>query len=322
MANTLGALMQQPRRSFGFQSPQGALFDERNQLENISPNTLAMLSSGKNFIETPNGMVDLSQMQQAPMQQRGSPVEVYGQGRGYLQPDGTIIGTNQQGQQFMVQPEGTNDAQIKARIAAEDRAMKIQEFEQKMKGPQETPSDRLAREKFEWEKSKATTESKKLDERTQTATDALGIAQKARAILEKGDATGSGVGAGVDWLAGQAGYATEGAKASAALKALGGALVAKMPKMSGPQSDKDVLLYREMAGQVADSTLPIETRLAALSTVEDLQRMYGGKDQSAQSNAPEMPQMPNPQSATGRTVRDTSTGIRYKSDGSRWVRVE
>jgi len=42
--------------------------------------------------------------------------------------------------------------------------------------------------------------------------------------------------------------------------------------------------------------------------------------QQPSSNA--MNNMPPANSAMGRVVRDTSTGIRYKSDGSRWVRVE
>ena len=47
-----------------------------------------------------------------------------------------------------------------------------------------------------------------------------------------------------------------------------------MPKMSGPQSDKDVQMYREMAGELADDTKPIQTRLAALQTIEQLNNKY------------------------------------------------
>jgi hypothetical protein len=51
-----------------------------------------------------------------------------------------ITGTNSQGQQFRVQPEGTQAASDKARIAAEDRAMKIRKFEQDMAGSQAKPT--------------------------------------------------------------------------------------------------------------------------------------------------------------------------------------
>lgn len=47
-----------------------------------------------------------------------------------------------------------------------------------------------------------------------------------------------------------------------------------MPKMSGPQSDKDVQMYREMAGNLADPTIPTETRLAALETIGALNSKY------------------------------------------------
>lgn len=48
----------------------------------------------------------------------------------------------------------------------------------------------------------------------------------------------------------------------------------------------------------------------------------GGQSQQAQASpsAP-MANMPPPQSAAGRTVRDTTSGIRYKSDGNNWVRI-
>jgi hypothetical protein len=58
------------------------------------------------------------------------------------------------------------------------------------------------------------------------------------------------------------------------MRALGGALVAKMPRMEGPQSDKDVALYRESAGRIGDSTIPIARRKAALETVKELWTKY------------------------------------------------
>jgi hypothetical protein len=104
------------------------------------------------------------------------------------------------------------------------------------------------------------------------AKESISLINQAESLLDK--ATASLTGTGVDVLAGAVGVSTEGAKAAAQLKAIQGALVAKMPKMSGPQSDKDVLLYREMAGQIGDSTLPVGTRKAALETIREIQERY------------------------------------------------
>jgi hypothetical protein len=77
------------------------------------------------------------------------------------------------------------------------------------------------------------------------------------------------------------GYAPPGAREAAQLEAVGGALVAKMPRMEGPQSDFDVQNYRAMAGQVGDKTLPIATRKAALDEVKRLWAKYDKEPQPA-----------------------------------------
>lgn len=102
--------------------------------------------------------------------------------------------------------------------------------------------------------------------------DIFSILNEARPLMDK--TTGSYAGVAVDKAAQAFGVATEGAKAAAQLKALEGALVSKMPKMSGPQSDKDVLLYKQMAGQIGDPTIPVEQRRAAMSTIENLNIKY------------------------------------------------
>lgn len=102
--------------------------------------------------------------------------------------------------------------------------------------------------------------------------DIFSILNEARPLLAS--ATGSYGGVALDKTAQAFGVATDGAKASAQLKALEGALISKMPKMSGPQSDKDVLLYKQMAGQIGDPTIPIEQRRAAMSTIENLNVKY------------------------------------------------
>lgn len=109
-------------------------------------------------------------------------------------------------------------------------------------------------------------------QKVQDARDVLSVLDEAEPLLSK--STSSYAGAGIDQIARTFGKSTDGAEAAAKLKVLQGALVAKMPKMSGPQSDKDVQLYREMAGQIGDSTLPQSTRSAAAAQLRTLTQKY------------------------------------------------
>lgn len=103
---------------------------------------------------------------------------------------------------------------------------------------------------------------------------------QAKALLEgnapgqKDLPTGSGIGSMWDALAGQVGSTPSGATEAQRMKVLGGALTSKMPRMEGPQSDKDTQLYREMAGLVGDDTVPIPRRLDALDQVSKLWLKY------------------------------------------------
>lgn len=115
----------------------------------------------------------------------------------------------------------------------------------------------------------------------------LGDAEK---ILKAGRATESGIGAVADIGARAIGVTTEGAQDAARLQALGGWLVANVPRMEGPQSNFDVQNYMTMAGKVADNTVPRAERLAALSEVRRLQQKY------AEINGTPM-QTPGPQPA-------------------------
>lgn len=95
--------------------------------------------------------------------------------------------------------------------------------------------------------------------------------------------TGSTVGTAVDTVAGWVGASPEGAKEAQTLKAIGGALTSKMPRMEGPQSDKDTQLYKEMAAVVGDSTVPRDRRLAALQIVKELWGKYESLNQAPSS---------------------------------------
>ncbi len=113
------------------------------------------------------------------------------------------------------------------------------------------------------------------------AKDVLSLLDMAEPLVKK--ATGSYAGAGADMAANVFGFSTEGANAASQLQALEGMLVSKMPKMSGPQSDKDVLLYKQMAGQIGDPTVPATRKQAAIQTIRQINQMYAGGNSAQQS---------------------------------------
>ncbi len=116
--------------------------------------------------------------------------------------------------------------------------------------------------------------NKTMATRERDANTALELLDQAERLLPA--ATGSLAGAVYDRGLGIIGRSTEGAQATAGLKAIAGQLTSKMPRMEGPQSDKDVQLYKEMAGDLANDTLPIATRQAALRQIRALQQKYAG----------------------------------------------
>jgi hypothetical protein len=87
-------------------------------------------------------------------------------------------------------------------------------------------------------------------------------------------ATGSVAGAARDKLAAVFGEAPVGAQAIAQLKVLQAGLMTQMPRMEGPQSDRDVQLYREAAGQIGDPMVPAQIKKAAVKTIRDIQNKY------------------------------------------------
>ena len=117
------------------------------------------------------------------------------------------------------------------------------------------------------------------------ANDALAIIKEARALIP--NATGSAFGYARDQVLSGIGQSTTAGDNAGKLKALEGALVAKMPKMSGPQSDKDVAMYRQMAAEIGNPLTPASRRLAALDTLEGIQKRYAGQSASAPTEMPD-----------------------------------
>lgn len=95
-------------------------------------------------------------------------------------------------------------------------------------------------------------------------------------------ATGSTIGAGRDKLAAVFGEAPVGAQAIAQLQVLQAGLMLNMPRMEGPQSDRDTMLYREAAGQIGDPKVPREIKKAAVRTIRKLQEQYTGVESGGQ----------------------------------------
>ena len=70
------------------------------------------------------------------------------------------------------------------------------------------------------------------------------------------------------------GSATPASKADAIMTIYGTKLTQQVPRFEGPQSDKDTALYQSAAGDVGNANKPIETRLAAIQTMIDLNKKY------------------------------------------------
>jgi hypothetical protein len=121
--------------------------------------------------------------------------------------------------------------------------------------------------------------SKEEGKRTASAKNVLGLLDEADKLIDT--STGSYIGTGADMAAQAFGATTEGAKSSAKLKVLQASLMMNQPRMEGPQSDKDVQLYREAAGQIGDPTVPRDIKKAALATIRQINERYAGMQPGA-----------------------------------------
>jgi hypothetical protein len=114
-------------------------------------------------------------------------------------------------------------------------------------------------------------ESKKAE----SAESAQSIIELAKPLIEK--STGSYAGNAIDQLLQIAGISTSGADANAQLAVLQARLMTEQPRMEGPQSDRDVDLYRKAAGEIGDPNIPPSRKLAALKTISALNDRYRKK---------------------------------------------
>ena len=84
-------------------------------------------------------------------------------------------------------------------------------------------------------------------------------------LLEK--STASGAGKVLDAAGNFVGYATKGSIAAASLAPIADMALKMVPRFEGPQSDKDTASYKQAAGELANSALPVATRKAAAKTI-------------------------------------------------------
>lgn len=171
--------------------------------------------------------------------------------------------------------------------------------------------DALTTEQGKLDISSAGEDRKREATRSRDASTAVELAGAARAILPQ--ATGGVAPAAYDTANAFFGRGTSGAQANAQLKTIAGQLTSKMPRMEGPQSDRDVEMYRQMAGDVGNENLPVSTRLAALDQIESLNRKYAtqARPQSPATPAPRRPTAPQqgrPESQPRRVRYNPATG--------------
>jgi hypothetical protein len=123
--------------------------------------------------------------------------------------------------------------------------------------------------------------------------------------------TGSGLGAAADATAGFFGVSTEGARAIAQLKPIADLALKMVPRFEGPQSDKDTQTYRDAAGELANASLPVETRREAAKTVTRLMK----ERRDAEAGAKNVDEKPNQRTVVRTGTYEGRKIVQY-SDGT------
>lgn len=240
--------------------------------------------------------MDFPQQQpQQPAQKLGAEVEVVGKGKGRYSQDGRSV-VFADGSTHDMHPTQTK-RDIAEWFAREKAKQGLQKgMLDQRRGELDMRRDELGMEQTR-EQIEASRAARDPNSPMNTAKAGSKAAEDARKKAESGQntlelldaaepligqATESMAGTAVDKIAGFFGGSLPGAEATAKLQTIAGQLVAKMPRMEGPQSNYDVRLYQDMAGRLADSTVPAEQRLAALQQIRALNAKYAPQGQQPQ----------------------------------------
>jgi hypothetical protein len=119
---------------------------------------------------------------------------------------------------------------------------------------------------------KGTPAISQVDTKAQQGSTVLDLAARAKTILPQ--ATSGTISSLATMATDAFGVPTNKSAADAQLRVIGGQLTMAQPRMEGPQSDADRLLYQQMSADVANPNKPYQTRLNALQTVIDLNQKY------------------------------------------------
>lgn len=134
--------------------------------------------------------------------------------------------------------------------------------------------------------------------RARDSKEALRFLDEAEGLLKK--ATGGRVGALGDASARLFNYTTEGAKAASQLDILGAKLVANVPRFEGPQSNIDVQMYMQAAGDLANREKSTGERLSALQQMRKIANSYATPQAASPGAAPGAPRRLKFNPATGK----------------------
>ncbi len=113
--------------------------------------------------------------------------------------------------------------------------------------------------------------------------DSLTLLTRAKELLPR--ATAGALQEGIKSGAAVFGKSTEGSTADAQLNIISAKLVGTVPRFEGPQSNIDVQMYKEAAGNLANTSLPAADRMAAADLMMELASKYAKPQEAATPTA-------------------------------------
>ena len=121
-------------------------------------------------------------------------------------------------------------------------------------------------------------------------------------------------------------FGMENPKVQAALgdvQRISGRMLEYVNRLPGAATDKDREVFMASAGVLSDPNTPASRKIAAAdSAIQSYQRLIQkyGKGQSTQQRQ-QVNILPPASQLPGKIATDNATGIRYRSDGTKWVRI-